>query len=93
MTWLHVHQMWEHGGHSKRCGYLNHDDIRTSELQARAKGLVINLTNTIGRCAIRSLFSRVLITCASIVAAQEGRHACSMSIKVDRIQMPLWEIT
>lgn len=85
--------MWEHGGHSKRCGHLNHDDIWTSELQARAKGLVTTLTNAIGRCAIKSLFSRVLITCASIVAPQKGRYACSMSIKVDRIQMPLREIT
>jgi hypothetical protein len=83
----------EHGRHSKRCGHLNHDDIRISELQARAKYLVTTSTNAIGRCAIKSLFSRVLITCASIVALQEGKCVYSKSIKVDRIQMPLWEIT
>jgi hypothetical protein len=64
--------MWEHGGHSKRCGHLNHDDIGTSELQVRAKGLVTTLTNAIGRCAIISLFLGVLIACAKIIALKKA---------------------
>jgi hypothetical protein len=50
--------MWEHGGCLEcvqeyailRCGHVDHHDIRTCEMWARAEGTGTILTNAAGEC-------------------------------------------
>ncbi len=87
--------MWEHWGcwesvqqdAISKCGYLDHHDIGTCQMPARAKGTVTISTNAIGRCATKTKHFYLCggaEWCARVLALEEGRCAHDQIIEGGR---------